>query len=147
VYILEKNSDGTFNQHKVLISLVFHKLNNKRKDIKGAGIAVIIKDYDGEYELISIDDRGCFGTAHEFGCDAEYIYNTILEYPEDIALTFGFTKYRIIEETDDGDLQKLVDAYNTIERLTQIENEHFTEWESMNKTQFKEWKSRNRREA
>lgn len=147
MHVLERNySDGTFNQHEVIMALAFHKLDYKRKDTKGIGIAVVIRDYDGEYEILSIDDRNSFGSASECGDKAEYIYDTLPEYPRGTALTMGFTKYRMISDTESGDIQKLVDAYNVLQEMSQAEYTNFEEWPAMNKTEFSGWKKQQRRQ-
>ncbi len=137
MYILEYNynKEDNFNQYQILMALAFRKLDKNRSDFKGIGIAVIIQDYEGNYEIITIDDRNCYGSSDETTKNAEYIYRTLPQYPENIALTMNFTKYRIIDM--DENIQILVNAYNLNQELRQTENTNFKVWDSMNKTEYK----------
>ena len=137
MYILECIEDKTLNKYQILMALCYHKLDSKRVDKEGIGIAVVIQYYDGEYGIITVDGRACSDKVYEYGDNAKYIYETISKYPEDVALTHGFTKYR---QTDINEyLQTLVDAYNLIQEMDEAVSTYFEIWDSMNKTEFNKW--------
>ncbi len=145
MYILNIDFYGDLKEYKIIMILEFHALNKHRADRIGTGIAVIIQyeSYDKKgmiYELISIDDRNVFVSAHEFD-GVEYVFNTIPKYPEGVALTFKFTKYKEIEINKE--IECLINAYNIIQKMNKADQNKFEIWDSMNEGEFKKWKRDN----